>query len=1151
MSQNQDLGAMGEPNMQMKRTGIYRIYGLALFAGVSLASSAFAATINVPADQATIQNAINAASPGDTILVAPGTYNESLNIATAELTILSTAGRNATTIQDSPGAGNPIVRISAPGTTLGGPNQGFLIRHLNAGPTTVIYVDSDMIGFPGEDNAPPTSINGNRIAANQGSSGIYSDAALAEITFNLEGNVFAKTGGAYSFNSAMYFDSSNPGSVTNAAFYTANLNILSNVVNDFNSRAVYFNNSAYSSDIVIDNNTFNAAGAAGYGFYCSDYLYDASNMWFTSNTVNGGDQGFYFNQVENGSTLHVDNNTFDGFASYGVYVFYLYYGSDLTIDGNTIIGDGAADYGIYTYYFDEGCTASISRNTISDVDYAGIYHEYTYYSIVDILENTIEGNSANYGMFLYYCSATLLNVLSNNVSGYDDYGLYVDDYFENGGQYRFNGNTFTGDGTGSGINFDDYFEYGPYVEINNNTISQFDVYGIKVNEVYEGGVCKMNGNVITAAPNTATATGIYWEYIEGGGGTGEVVGNTIDMNGSALDGLYFYKLDYGADLLVDSNNVTGFKQNGLYFDDYIEYGATCVITNNNFFGHVGAGADSGVNISDYVQYGSHIVISNNDIRDYMDEGVYLDYVYEGATAHIDGNTLSARTNATSGYGVYIDDVEYGSDAWIRNNEIDVNNGANDAIYLYHIGFGSNAVVTGNTCLNYQDAGFFMDDIVEYTGSLVVNDNVFMAAAGTPSTYGVYLDDYVEYGSYFECVGNAISNFTDYGVGTTYIYYGSDIVCDDNVITGHADGADYGIYIADEIEYGAFFSSISGNTITNIKDDGSDRAGIYIYELYEGAFVDVRKNDVTAHPDGAAYGIMVEYTEYGSVFDFALNTIAGFTKAGFEFDSDISYGAIVTLRNNDILGAAVGILFKDYFDYGAEVKIRNNNIDGFTEYGVRFDNYINASLVDIYENWFTGGVSTARGVRTFAELNEGTVLNIDDNCFRDVSDGVVLFDIVETAIAALRGNDFSGVSGAAIISENADADHVVDAILNFIAGAGVAGNVSVAPELASAPDLDGDGVPNCDDLCPGTAPGVEVDENGCPLPPPPMDDNMNDNMGGNGNDNGGDNGNDNGGPAPQPNPEMCGCGNGGMMLMPLAAVGFAGMRRRVRKSRKSA
>jgi len=47
-------------------------------------------TIAVPADQPTIQGAVDAAAPGDLILVSPGVYNESVNITTAGLTLRGT-----------------------------------------------------------------------------------------------------------------------------------------------------------------------------------------------------------------------------------------------------------------------------------------------------------------------------------------------------------------------------------------------------------------------------------------------------------------------------------------------------------------------------------------------------------------------------------------------------------------------------------------------------------------------------------------------------------------------------------------------------------------------------------------------------------------------------------------------------------------------------------------------------------------------------------------------------------------------------------------------------------------------------------------------------------------------------------------------------
>ena len=52
-------------------------------------ASASAAVINVPADHATIQAAINASVNGDEIIVAPGTYNESINPQGKAITIRS------------------------------------------------------------------------------------------------------------------------------------------------------------------------------------------------------------------------------------------------------------------------------------------------------------------------------------------------------------------------------------------------------------------------------------------------------------------------------------------------------------------------------------------------------------------------------------------------------------------------------------------------------------------------------------------------------------------------------------------------------------------------------------------------------------------------------------------------------------------------------------------------------------------------------------------------------------------------------------------------------------------------------------------------------------------------------------------------------
>lgn len=55
-------------------------------------------TIHVPADYSTIQEAIYAASSGDTILVAPGTYLENINFTGKDLVVQSEEGPETTVI---------------------------------------------------------------------------------------------------------------------------------------------------------------------------------------------------------------------------------------------------------------------------------------------------------------------------------------------------------------------------------------------------------------------------------------------------------------------------------------------------------------------------------------------------------------------------------------------------------------------------------------------------------------------------------------------------------------------------------------------------------------------------------------------------------------------------------------------------------------------------------------------------------------------------------------------------------------------------------------------------------------------------------------------------------------------------------------------
>ncbi len=86
--------------------------GIAVALALATPSRAVAATIiHVPGDQPTIQAGIDAASPGDTVLVAAGTYVENIDFKGKEITVKSESGAKNTVI-DGNQAGT-VVLINA------------------------------------------------------------------------------------------------------------------------------------------------------------------------------------------------------------------------------------------------------------------------------------------------------------------------------------------------------------------------------------------------------------------------------------------------------------------------------------------------------------------------------------------------------------------------------------------------------------------------------------------------------------------------------------------------------------------------------------------------------------------------------------------------------------------------------------------------------------------------------------------------------------------------------------------------------------------------------------------------------------------------------------------------------------------------------
>lgn len=145
--------------------------------GTALVDPADARVINVPADNATIQQAINAAVNGDTVRVAPGTYAENIDFHGKAITVTSTAGA-AQTIIDGGQRGTVVTFHTAegPGSVL----RGFTVRNGIAS----FGAGMDILG------GSPT-ITGNVFDSNVQTSGGYGAAIGGNgASPTIEGNVF-------------------------------------------------------------------------------------------------------------------------------------------------------------------------------------------------------------------------------------------------------------------------------------------------------------------------------------------------------------------------------------------------------------------------------------------------------------------------------------------------------------------------------------------------------------------------------------------------------------------------------------------------------------------------------------------------------------------------------------------------------------------------------------------------------------------------------------------------------------------------------------------------------------------------------------------------------------------------------------------------
>ncbi len=1012
-----------------------------LLALASLGAAAWpaAAIINVPADQPTIQAAINAAPAGETIVVAPGVYNQNILVNKPGLTIISSGGGAVTTIQSNVND-VPVVRITVPGVTIGGPQQGFTINQLDAGPAAVPFSGNCAVRITGEAASSPLTpttitIRNCILTGNATDEGILVNKNLTNARLVVQECTFGKNGGAFGFKTCIYFHFSNPGGGlnTNVSANDCTIDLLNLTGTEFMEYGILFGEDIHKTAVQVLGGSFTGAAGADGGLRFASRVTNTSTVTVDGTTFAEVDDGLSVD-VQDHSSLRVLNAAFSNFRDDGS-VLYASGDSEVTISNSVFTGNGTTASTGLDCEISDNSSALIDGNTISGVDDYGISFEIDVGSTATLDGNSISmyAGGTGYGIYTYTAYGSRTVVRNNTVSGFEYAGVNESDAYA-AGQVTIEGNTLGGAAGGAdyGILID-YAEYGSSVDVVNNTATNFVDTGIYVGGSDQGSRVTIRDNRLTGLPATGGDYGIYLDY-------------TV----------------YQSEATVSANTINGFNIAALYINEVYYDGILSAD------GNVGTAQPAGATYGIYtyqIYGGSSATFTNNQITGFGNQapsyGFYNDSVYDGGRLTLTGNVFTAHA-AFAGYGFYSDD------------------GFTD---------GATAVVTGNRFSGFTDTGF-RADYLGYDGSdATVTDNVF-AGALIGAASGLRSPSGVDYGSVATIAGNTFSDFTSDGILIGNLTYGSSLVIHSNLLTATAGLTDQrGINLADPADGGSS-SVVTGNRIDGIRDPDGGGAlkgyGILVEGAQDGSSQIIADNVVNGLPGGTTYGVYAfQVAHNGSRFELLRNRIAGFTEASVYFAGDTSDGSELLCHDNRLTGAKFGIHYDlaDDISAGSIATFERNNVTGFTDTGLLIGGEVWGSVVGIRSNRFLGSGATA-GIN-FTEntnaISSGAEVSVVHNCIGGAATGLGVQNILDTSFVEANFNDFSGVTATGIHNVAGDAAHRIDAENNFFGALAVlsVGQVDTDPVLAAPPDEDADGVNNCSDLCPASPAGQPVDADGCP------------------------------------------------------------------------
>ncbi len=826
--------------------------------GLFAATPAFAATHDVDvsgsATYTSIQDAIDAATDGDYIRVAAGTYTESIDFDGKKLYIFSRAG-SASTIIDGAGAASWAVTVSSgepTGTTL----EGFTLRNTGAGGIYVVSSDLALIDMVVEDLGS-TSYYG---------PGLYASSATIEVSDSSFSGITGYAGGAaYLASSTVTFADttfSDNWAYYGAAIYAATSDLtMTTVTLDGNENYYGSTIYAYNSVTLDATDLVSTANIANYG--------SGTTIYATTNcdvTLSGGEisdnlstyamsSGYYGALwVETNSTLAVTGTTFARNEGYGGAAATVYNYSSATFDGCTFEDHSAGAYGV------------LHVSTGSDLV---------------VTNSSFSGNSsAGYGAAIYAASSVTLEVsdttFDDNVATYYGGALYAYYY----GDVTITDVSFTGNQatTGGAIYAQQLYDLLSLerVEFDGNEASGGSggaVYAYYYTE-FEATDCDFTDNLSSSGGGAVYAASLYStavvqdcafsnnEAAAGGGGAlvfysateAQVDNCSFDGNHGTAGGAIYAYYTLGTVAVTDSS-FTDNESDGAGGAIYAYYLAELDVATSSFDDNV-AYTDGGA-IYGYYQ-ATPIGVANSTFDGNRAEhgsggAVYL---YYDIDAELSGNRVSdnyAYTNGGGYYGAYSVNVVSENDTFERNTADHGSGGGvyHDGIYA---GYGeaefTDLTVVDNTAANSGGGLYLSYQSAASVDGLDARGNVADRDYGG----GVYA-----YGNTDLAVAHATvcGNTADEG-GGVYASYNTASAWTNTVLQENL--ANYGAGSSFVYEYGL---EMTNNTVVG-NDAAKDGGGFYLYGVH-GAFTN---NLVAFSQDGD--GMVVDDSDSATSSTFTYN-----------------------------------------------------------------------------------------------------------------------------------------------------------------------------------------------------------------------------------------------------------------------------------------